>query len=182
VTGNSAGHIRFYAIAPDEVIPALAALEHGGFRSELGLAPDPEDPPQIELDASYVRTSALLADGVETGEAVAEAAPSATFHAWTDPADGGLGMCLLHIPGLGIWSSDCDSSGDPVFDGADIRNAIDNAGGADLRQVVRDLTGERWVDALSAARRFLTALPHGQHQVVACPTTPNQPRAGTRRG
>lgn len=175
MSGDSCGHLYFYAIAPDEVAAALDALDVGGFHQEYGPEPDPDDPPQIELDESHLGEGAELLDSVETGEALALAAPSATFRIWTEPAEGSLGICLIHLPGFGIWSGECDASGDPVVDGAKLREALDDAGEADLRQVVRDLTGERWTVALSAARRFLDAIPPEQRRVVASPTTPTRP-------
>ena len=104
---------------------------------------------RIYLAQDYVahETSCGVVD--EWATRLAESAPNAVWSAWEDPAYEWLGNYACHVPGLGLWVTECDANGAATYTSAEVRAL---AGTRDLER----LLGTPWLDALDDARAGFT--------------------------
>lgn len=85
--------------------------------------------------------------GDESGELAAlmiEAAPGASFTAWTDPTWEYQGMLVRYVPALGRRDDDCDVDGQAMFTEDQILRALPGGEAA-----VRATVGAAWTQALA---------------------------------
>lgn len=93
----------------------------------------------------------------EVAAALIEAAPGATFAAWTDPAYDWLGLLVAYAPGLGEYRHDCNANGSAMFSAEEVAAMIAASTAAlgidhdDIGADVRARTGGAWDDAIEAA-------------------------------
>ena len=117
--------LSIYDVPPDQARALLDVIEADELRTDAGYHrhPDPSVPgTQDDLtgklvlgdpgyhhrkgDAGWMFNDDLPAELVA-------AAPGATWMAWEDPWDEHAGTLRVHVPGLGLFTAECDSSGRP---------------------------------------------------------------------
>lgn len=92
-------------------------------------------------------------------------APGATWLAWDDPHEGCLGTAALYAPDLGVWTGECDSSGEIYVPAAALpRPEVLQADPAALAAV----TGLTWQNRITARHRELAAGPPAAGFVPVC--------------
>lgn len=152
-------------------LPAGEATPLSVVFDELKLACVDDDPPAaragIYLGATYTSTQGgygAVAD--EHLPAVLRAvAPGATWLAWDDPHEGCLGAAALYAPDLGVWTGECDSSGEIYVPAAALPGPeVLQADPAALAAV----TGLTWQNRIVARHRELAAGPPAAGFVPVC--------------
>lgn len=147
-----------YSCPPKSVGKVLEVFERLSLETEFRLPNDPEpDPaapdrlPSLELGRGYIRAEAP----VGTSGQIAKALPTdAAWKVWEDPAYEHLGEVHLNHPDLGVFVSDCDAQGRPVFNSGEVDALLDLTGGDQVQ--ARHRTGRTWeiaLDELAAANK-----------------------------
>lgn len=105
----------------------------------------------IELDEVYMDDTGR--GGSSANIATELAALGATFQCWEEPYGEWLGDVHLHVPGLGMFSAECDAAGAVVFGTSEVLNMVIEATSlAGLRAEVAKVTGTPWLEAINALR------------------------------
>ncbi|MEV1294898.1 hypothetical protein [Pseudonocardia sp. NPDC049635] len=115
----------------------------------------------IYLGATYTSSQGrggAVSDG-RLPELLAQVAPGATWMAWDDPHEGWLGTVALSAPGLGLWTGQCDGSGEIYLPAAalpDPQTLLSNPAALDRLAV---LSGQAWLERVTAGHAALAADP-----------------------
>ncbi|MCW2901571.1 MAG: hypothetical protein JWO67_3836 [Streptosporangiaceae bacterium] len=100
-----------------------------------------------ELHIGHAFYTHHTADGEspsDLGHLMIEAAPGASFTAWTDPNEDYLGLLVRYTPELGRHDAECDANGAAVFTEDEIMRALTG-----WRAGIRALVGSAWTEALT---------------------------------
>src|SRR5262245_44852674 len=84
-------------------------------------------PPELEMDRPYTLDDAPYGALDQITAELRQAAPGASFMAWTDPAGEGPGQLIAYAPGLGEYTAACDAGGEPLFSREQITDLIGQA-------------------------------------------------------
>lgn len=140
-----------YSCPPESVRRVLEVFEEFSLDPDLVLPSEPERDStaapdcltSLELGRGYINAETL----VGTSGDVAGALPKdAAWKVWEDPAYAHLGEVHLNHPDLGMFASDCDAQGSPVFNSGEI-DALVELNGGDRVQLGHH-TGRTWEMAL----------------------------------
>jgi hypothetical protein len=151
--------LSIYDVPPDQARALLDVIEADELRTDAGYHrhPGPSVPgTQDDLtgklvlgdpgyhhrkgDAGWMFNDDLPAELVA-------AAPGATWMAWEDPWDEHAGTLRVHVPGLGLFTAECDSSGRSRPNPDTILAAAD-----DHEKLLRVL-GRPWLDHVAELRQ-----------------------------
>lgn len=144
------GYVTIHACPPHRVKTVLTILENYGLDSEYADddAPDTgaDTRPAVHLDAVYACENTFTCGHI-TGlaDALIKDAPDVAFSAHEAPAYDGLGTTCIHVPGLGLFTADCDSHGEPMFTQTRLLKLADEP--LDVRQ---QALGLPWSTAIAA--------------------------------
>lgn len=117
--------LRIVHCPPNRVRPILDVIE------EYDLHPDPAD--QAGLDENHLGFNVLYlglevrcGSAAETAKTLQSIAPDASWEVWEDPKFEWLGDLYRFTPKLGVWTSECDNSGDAVFKAGEITALLED--------------------------------------------------------
>lgn len=139
-----------YSCPPESVSNVLHVLEEFNLDHEFTLPGDrdrdehsPDRLPSLELGRGYIHSETL----VGTSGQVAKALPKdAAWRVWESPAYEHLGEVHLNHPDLGVFVSDCDAQGRPMFNSVEVDALVELTGGDRVR--LGHHTGRTWEMAL----------------------------------
>ena len=139
-----------YSCPPERVNAVLEVFEEFGLGHEFVLPGDPAPGPanasrqrRLELGRGYIHSEISVGSSAE----IAAALPSdAAWKVWEDPAYEHLGEVHLNHPDLGVFLSDCDAQGRPMFNSGEVDALIELTGGD--RVQLGHHTGRTWEMAL----------------------------------
>lgn len=145
--------------------------------------------PSLELGRGYIHSETL----VGTSGQVAKSLPKdAAWRVWESPAYEHLGEVHLNHPDLGVFVSDCDAQGRPMFNSVEVDALVESTGGDRVR--LGHHTGRTWEMALEQLDTVNNGIVLGRntppasaplHQLAAGPSrwlppdAPGQARAKT---
>ena len=139
-----------YSCPPESVSKVLDVLEEFNLDHEFVLpgdpAPDPSAPEhlgRLELGRSYIHSETLVGTASQVGKALPK---DAAWKVWEDPAYEHLGEVILNHPDLGVFVSDCDAQGRPMFNSGEVDALVELTGGD--RVQLGHKTGRTWEMAL----------------------------------
>lgn len=109
---------------------------------------------RLSLGTTYGESEARGDESEEVAARLIEAAPEATFVAWTDPKYEWLGSLVAYAPDLGEFASDCDAEGQPQFTAQGMARLLgrhrDKSVSSFLEDVLPRATGELWFTRFGA--------------------------------
>lgn len=120
---------------------ALAVLERHNLRHENE---NEGAPGQLSLHTRYVDEDMTDTAAETIARELAEAAPGASFVLWTDPPGPALGELRACTPALGMYSAECNGSGEPLLTPAAIMEVVDKHIPSTIRYALERACGEPW--------------------------------------
>lgn len=146
------GYVTIHACPPHRVKAVLTVLENYGLAAENSIyddddaAADTGTRPAVILDEEYVCENTFsCGDITRVADALIKDAPEVAFSAHEAPAYDGVGTTCIHVPGLGLFTADCDTHGEPMFTQARL---LELAG--EPIEVRNEALGEPWSTAIAA--------------------------------
>lgn len=113
----TSGFVTFHACPPHQVRRVFELLDEYGFL-------DPDDRPSrlvVALGAKYSGDERWRAgDITRLAIELVDEAPEVVFTAYEEPYKDQLGTTCWYVPGLGMYSADCDRDGAPVLRRPDV--------------------------------------------------------------
>lgn len=129
---------------PEEQVVALVdALIANGLRVDWD-GPEPVRG-ELHIGCFYTNRSVPGDAPSDLADELIEAAPGATFIAWTDPAYEWLGTLVRYTPELGRHEAECTAEGAAVLGEWEILTALNVGGVGQLKRAV----GTPWSEALT---------------------------------
>lgn len=134
------------------------ALEFANFIANFGLGQNWDSnhngtaPTELYLTGTTYGDSDASTGIYEDATALAAKVPNSVYVAWTDPKYEWLGTIVIHVPGLGVFTADCNADGQPVMSNNALQELIDQQPDdmtiAEFREVLGKATGQPWFDAI----------------------------------
>lgn len=149
---RAAACLVIYASPPDREQAVIDLLNEWGLRKEGSLYAVVEAP--LALGEAYVDDEASLTICHELGAALAEM--EVTFELCQDPKYEYDGTIVIHVPGLGVYSGECDAEGTIHVSAHDIDRMIAEASTREaLAEALDAATAKRWRGKLRQLRGVL---------------------------
>jgi uncharacterized protein DUF3145 len=134
--------LTVFACPEDKRAGVLAAIHERDLQLEWDTRRDEGD--KLLLGIAYTDTEFRVGDDAGLAQELVDL--GATFECWEDPKYEWLGSYHAHVPGLGLFSGECDADGNVVVSAQDLRElinqAVDEAGLPDVLRVAADVKGE----------------------------------------
>jgi hypothetical protein len=145
------GAVTIYSCPPHRVRTVMDVLDqHGLTNQDTADTRDTWDGRKtVDVGEPYGAASFRGGGASEVAHDLIRTAPEVAFTAYEEPAYNGVGGSCSYVPRLGLFTSDCTTSGDPVFTQAYVLQLDTEP--ADVRQTK---LGVPWLTAI-------TAMTHG---------------------
>ncbi|MGW4528861.1 hypothetical protein [Amycolatopsis sp. NPDC004378] len=110
----TSGAATIHACPPHRVRRVLDTFAEYGFTDEAE-DEDTANGATLTLGEWYCGTEIRCGSATDLADELIKHAPEAAFTVYEEPAYEWLGTACTHVPGLGLFATDCDTSGDPTF-------------------------------------------------------------------
>src|SRR3954464_13799885 len=106
----TSGAVTIHACPPHRVRTVLDALDEYDLYYE-----DAANNATLHLGAHYCADELRCGSAADLADELIKAAPEVAFTVYEEPAYEWVGTSCTYVPGLGLFSADCDTDGDVLF-------------------------------------------------------------------
>jgi hypothetical protein len=135
----TSGTVTIHACPPHRVRTVLAAFAEYGLVYE-----DATNDTTLHVGECYSADEFRCGSATRLTTELIKQAPEGTFTVYEEPAFEWLGTTCTYVPGLGLFSTDCGTTGDPLFSQTHVLELEDQP--ADVRQ---QQLGVPWLTAIA---------------------------------
>ena len=147
----TSGTVTIHTCPPRRARTVLDVLTHYGMTDEDST----NDRATVQVGESYHADEFRCGDAVELADGLIQRAPDVAFTVYEEPAYDWLGTRCTYVPDLGLFTTDCDNSGEAMFAQSHILKLDDEPGDVRQRQL-----GVPWLTAISAMPAETVVEPH----------------------
>lgn len=137
----TSGQLTIHSCPPHQVRAVTTVLEYYALATE----DTPEVRKAVEVGDPYRSDSFPVGDADRLARRLVAEAPDVSFTVYEEPAYEWIGTICSYVPGLGLFTADCDTAGNPMFP-QDMVLALDDEP-AEVRQ---EKLGVPWLTAIKA--------------------------------
>lgn len=139
----TSGTVTIYTCPPRRARAVLDVL------TDYGLTDDDDDATNdratVQVGASYRADVFRCGDAVELADELIRCAPEVAFTVYEEPAYDWVGTRCSYVPDLGLFTTACDTHGEPMFTQSHVLKLEDEPGDVRQRQL-----GAPWLTAIGA--------------------------------